>query len=97
MYEKKFSKFILKKNSFIFLFFLVFLFLCIFLLINNKNIITKLKFVKNILNSEISLNDLNEFNLSNLKNDYNVKFLPETQYQNLKFIKKIFLFQIKMK
>ena len=86
--KKNFPNSFLKKNSFIFLFFLVFLFLCIFLLINNKNIITKLKFVKNILNSEISLNDLNEFNLSNLKNDYNVKFLPETQYQNLKFIKK---------
>ena len=88
--KKKFSKIFLKKNSFYFIFFLFFLFLCLFFLINNKNTIIKLKFVKNILNSEINLNDLNEFNLSNLKNDYNVKFLPETQYQNLKFIKKYF-------
>ena len=58
-----------------------------------NNLPEKIKYSLHLLGLEeklwVSKND--KITINSLKNDYNVKFLPETQFLKLKFLKKNYL------
>jgi len=69
---------------------LIFLILTIFYFLIDKNIFNlKTRIYLNFPNIELKKFVFKDQSvIENLNNDYNVKFLPETQFENLKFIKK---------